>query len=132
MKENYSIHILNTGRIKVSKNGAEYRHLIFEDINNHKTVDYIIFKNKHQFLWNEVLNKYSPETIYPGKILNLEITNEFLKYIRFRLPLTIKRGDFVDIIVWYWDSWNLLTEGIRIIRSFEDQIWRFRNFSKNQ
>lgn len=130
MKDNFSIHILNVGDVKTNSKGFEYRHIVIEDINNHKKVDYIIFKNTHKFMWRDSLKMSFSDIVYPGKIISLEITNKFLKYVKSSLPLTVKAGDTVNIIVWFWSNWDLLPDDIRIIRSFEDQIWRFRSFPK--
>jgi hypothetical protein len=130
MKESKYVHILSFEDIKTSAIGTKYRHVILEDINNDKKVDYVIFENKHKFMWIETLKKSLKTIVYPAEIMRLDITKNILNKIKPGLPLTIKVGDTIDIVVWYWSDWDTLSDDERALRSLEDQIWRFRSFPK--
>jgi hypothetical protein len=124
------IHILSFEDIQINASGNEYRHILFEDINNHKKVDYVIFSNSHMLIWIETLKTPIPNLFYPGEIISFEVTQKVFDKFKSGLPLTIKEGDVVDIIVWYWSNWDDLSDEARILRSFKDQIWRFRSFPR--
>lgn len=129
MDINY-VRILNFGPIKISGIGKEFRHVTIQDLNNEKSVDYIIFKEKHQFMWEDTKQEKLPEVAYYGEIISLKITKDLLTKITSVFPLTIKEGDIVDLIIWYWDGWDQLSEEARIAKSLQDQIWRFRSLPK--
>ena len=130
MEKPISVHILNCQSIKTSASGSKYRHILLEDISNHKKVDYIIFENHHKFIWLETLKEPMSDLFYPGEIICLKITQNILSKFKSGLPLTIKVGDIVDIVKWYWSEWDTFSEDMRIQSSLRDQIWRFRSFPK--
>lgn len=121
------IRILSTNEIKTSINSTRYRHVIMEDISNQKRVEYVLFENKHPFLWADA-RQQNYNRIYPGEIKSIELSDIFLNKVKSSLPLHIKSGDVVEIVIWHWSEWDSLPLNYKILRSFEDQIWRFRSF----
>jgi hypothetical protein len=121
----YHVNILNYGPIKRSATGNEYRHVEFEDIITHKTIDYIIYGKKQSILWYKILEGEVFKILWPGEVASIKVTQRHIEQLSSSKPLTIKDGDIVDIIVWYWDGWAELPEERRVVNSMQDQIWRF-------
>jgi hypothetical protein len=44
------------------------------------------------------------------------------------LALSVIVGEKIDIVVWNWSDWDRFTDELKILKSFKDQIWRFRFF----
>jgi hypothetical protein len=130
MKEDmYHVKILNYGPIKKSATDNEYRHIEFEDIITQKTIDYIIYSKKNSILWYKILLEGEGEVfniLWPGEVASIKVTQKHIEQLSSSMPLTIKDGDTVDIVVWYWDGWDELPEEQRVVKSMQDQIWRFR------
>jgi hypothetical protein len=55
MNRPFNIHIVSCGEIKTSMIGKMYRRVILEDIENNKTVEYVLFSNTHKFMWIDTL-----------------------------------------------------------------------------
>lgn len=119
------VRILQSGPIKKSRIGKNFRHVIIQDLNNQKTIDYIIFKERHHFMWEDRLQENPPDMAYYGEIESLKITKDLLTKIISVFPLRIKDGDIVDLIIWYWNDWDQLPAETRILKSLQDQLWRF-------
>ena len=90
MDINY-VKILNFGPIKKSGIGKEFRHVTIQDLKNEKSVDYIIFKKKHQHMWDDTSQEKLPDVAYDGEIISLKITIDLLTKIKSVFPRSEER-----------------------------------------
>jgi len=63
MKEN-ELQVISFGKIQTSIINRKYRHVKLKDLNNGKSIDYVIFEDREEPIW-EGINKYNSETKLP-------------------------------------------------------------------
>ena len=120
------LQVCNVYKIKKAGNGRIFRHITLLDTKNQKTVDYVIFKDKDDVMWSNILTKNLDEIVYSGEILSFKVTKKILDEIISQSELTIKEGDIIDVVLWDDDGWDPLDIENRVRNSLQKQIWRFR------
>ena len=129
----FNLKIISCEEIRKSHNGKEYRHITFEDIQNYKTIDYVIFKKDHQYIWEDILGNDFKNIIYTGRIIRLKLTKDLISKVNIHNHLlTIKEGDDIEIVECYWNGWDNQPEDIRILWSLKEQLWKFRSFPRKR
>lgn len=120
------LQVCNVNKIRKAGNGRIFRHITLLDTKNQKTVDYVIFKDKDDVMWSNILTKNLDEIVYSGEILSFKVTKKILDEIISQSELTIKEGDIIDVVLWDDDGWDPLDIENRVRNSLQKQIWRFR------
>jgi hypothetical protein len=123
---NSYLQIIGVKQMEKAGNGKIFRHITLIDTTNHKTVDYVIFKKDHDKIWSDILEEDLDKIAYPGEIISFMLTKKIMNDIRSLFKLTIKEGDFINIVLWDDDGWDPMDVENRVRNSLQKQIWRFR------
>jgi len=127
MKANY-LKIIGHSEKKTASNGNAYMIITLKDLNNNKEVDYNIFKNRDQTLWNAIENSDYQDKKIPGKVLDINVTLELIEKATVNKPDgEYEPQDSFRMVVWEWSEWKNLSEKSRIVSSLKDQVWKLNS-----
>jgi len=124
MKANY-LKITDHSDKKVASNGYEFMTITLKDLNNGNKVDYNIYKNNDQTLWNAIEKSDYKDKKIPGKVMDINVTNELIKNATVNKPdAEYELSNSFRMVVWEWSEWKNLSEKTRIINSLKNQVWK--------